>query len=93
MLHSLSARCLRRHGLRRWYSALPSNAYTNGDPSNPAVSSTPDVPSDQRNALDSALRVDQAGEIAATWIYKGQILILGRDKKLDPMLQVCPCLH
>ncbi|KAF8921538.1 ubiquinone biosynthesis protein COQ7-domain-containing protein [Mucidula mucida] len=56
MLHSLSARCLRRHGLRRWYSALPSNAYTNGDPSNPAVSSTPDVPSDQRNALDSALR-------------------------------------
>ena len=26
----------------------------------------------QREALDSALRVDQAGEIAANWIYKGQ---------------------
>ncbi|KAF9050734.1 COQ7-domain-containing protein [Hymenopellis radicata] len=90
MLRSLSTRCLRRHALRRWYtssSVLPSNAYTHGDPSNPAVSTTPDVPTDQRRALDSALRVDQAGEIAATWIYKGQILILGRDKKLEPMLQ------
>jgi len=43
----------------------------------PAVSSTPDdITSQQRAVLDSALRVDHAGEIAANWIYKGQMSVL-----------------
>lgn len=91
MLPSSSSHCLRRQVLQRCYataSRLPSHAYTHGDPVNPAVSSTPNVSEEQRRALDSALRVDQAGEIAATWIYKGQISVLGGDKKLDHLLQV-----
>ena len=44
----------------------------------------------QREALDDALRVDQAGEIAANWIYKGQMAILGHDPKLRFLIQVSP---
>ena len=44
----------------------------------------------QRVALDSALRVDQAGEIAANWIYKGQMVVLGHDPKLRSIIQVSP---
>lgn len=44
----------------------------------------------QREALDSALRVDQAGEIAANWIYKGQMVVLGHDPKLRFLIQVSP---
>jgi len=42
----------------------------------------------QREALDGALRVDQAGEIAANWIYKGQMMVLGHDPKLCSLIQV-----
>ena len=44
----------------------------------------------QQVALDSALRVDQAGEIAANWIYKGQMVVLGHDPKLRSLIQVSP---
>ncbi|CAG8472021.1 1225_t:CDS:2 [Diversispora eburnea] len=33
------------------------------------------------------IRVDQAGEIGANWIYKGQIAVLGKDKKVGPVIQ------
>ena len=57
--------------------------------SNPAVSTTPqNLTSDQRALLDSALRVDQAGEVAANWIYKGQMFVLGRDPSVAPLIQV-----
>ena len=46
----------------------------------------------QREALDSALRVDQAGEIAANWIYKGQMAVLGHNPKLRFLIQVSPTL-
>jgi ubiquinone biosynthesis monooxygenase Coq7 len=79
--------------LRRAYSttfSLASSRYT--DPSNlldPSVTTTPDNMSPaQRAALDSALRVDQAGEVAANWIYKGQLLVLGRDPSVGPIIQV-----
>src|SRR5262245_8076675 len=69
---------------------IPSSRYT--DPSNsldPSVSTTPDnISSSQRAALDSALRVDQAGEVAANWIYKGQLFILGRDPIVGSVIQV-----
>lgn len=70
---------------------LPSAAYTAVHRShNPATCTTPiDLTDSQRETLDSALRVDQAGEIAANYIYKGQVAILGRDKQVGPLIQVC----
>ncbi|EIM90509.1 COQ7 protein [Stereum hirsutum FP-91666 SS1] len=70
-------------------SQLPSDAYF--DPSrsgHPSTSSTPEyLTEEQREAIDIALRVDQAGEIAANYIYRGQHAVLGRDPKLGPLVQ------
>lgn len=33
------------------------------------------------------VRVDQSGEVGAYYIYMGQMAVLGRDKKLRPILQ------
>ncbi|KAI0328094.1 COQ7 protein [Cubamyces sp. BRFM 1775] len=66
-----------------------SNAYV--DPArsqDPSVTTTPEkVPRDVREELESALRVDQAGELAANWIYKGQHDVLGRDPATGPLIQ------
>lgn len=74
---------------------LASSAYT--DPARAgteAVTSTPkDITPEQRKTLEGALRVDQAGEIAANWIYHGQHFILGRDRKTGPLIQVCAPLR
>src|SRR5438270_13209962 len=42
----------------------------------------------QRQLIDSMIRIDQAGEIGANYIYKGQMAILGNDKKVGPIIQV-----
>ena len=71
-------------------SSLPSSAYT--DPTKgggPSTSSSPnDITKEQKHALDSALRVDQAGEVAANYIYKGQLAVLGRHRTAGPLIQV-----
>lgn len=41
----------------------------------------------QREMLTSAIRVDQAGEVAANWIYRGQMAILGKDVMAGPVIQ------
>lgn len=41
----------------------------------------------EREFLEPMIRVDQAGEVGAYYIYKGQIAVLGNDKKLKPILQ------
>lgn len=46
-----------------------------------------DIPPTLRGELESALRVDQAGELAANWIYKGQHDVLGRDPAMGPLIQ------
>ena len=57
----------------------------------PSFKTSPlDLTDAQREALDSALRVDQAGEIAANWIYKGQMVVLGHDPRLRSLIQVSP---
>ncbi|KAF8226186.1 COQ7 protein [Tricholoma matsutake] len=68
---------------------LASAAYTDSaQKSIPAITTTPhNLTPQQREALDSALRVDQAGEVAANWIYKGQLFILGRDPSAAPLIQ------
>lgn len=43
--------------------------------------------SKERAFLEPMIRVDQAGEVGAYYIYKGQIAVLGNDKKLRPILQ------
>jgi len=43
---------------------------------------------EQRALLEEMIRVDQAGELGANWIYRGQYAVLGSDKKVGPLLQV-----
>lgn len=74
--------------LARTITYRASNFYT--DPSKnqePGVSTSPDISTEQREILDRALRVDQAGEIAANWIYRGQFAVLGRDPRVGPLIQ------
>ncbi|KAJ7581019.1 COQ7 protein [Mycena floridula] len=69
--------------------ALASDIYL--DPAHardPSITTTPhDISPLQRATLDGALRVDQAGEVAANWIYRGQLFVLGRDPTAGPMIQ------
>ena len=70
----------------------PSSVYF--DPSattDPSIAQTPDnLTEAQREELQSALRVDQAGEVAANYIYKGQLAVFRRDPKYGPLIQVSP---
>ena len=70
----------------------PSSVYLDPTRSNEISfkTSPPDLTHAQRVALDTALRVDQAGEIAANWIYKGQMMMLGHDPRLRSLIQVSP---
>ncbi|KAH8829689.1 ubiquinone biosynthesis protein COQ7-domain-containing protein [Flagelloscypha sp. PMI_526] len=53
-----------------------------------ATQQTPtDLSANERATLDAALRVDQAGEIAANWIYRGQYFVLGNDVKAGPLIR------
>jgi 3-demethoxyubiquinol 3-hydroxylase len=77
--------------LARTTASTASSAYTDpSSPQRPAVATTPaDITQEQRDFLDAALRVDQAGEVAANWIYRGQMAVLGRDPISGPIIQVC----
>lgn len=43
---------------------------------------------EQFKVIDSILRVDQAGELAANWIYRGQHSVLKNDPESGPLIQV-----
>ncbi|KIM48952.1 hypothetical protein M413DRAFT_438129 [Hebeloma cylindrosporum] len=68
---------------------LPSTSYTDPSPGcELAAQATPsDLTESQRQILESALRVDQAGEIAANYIYQGQMAVLGEDKRMGSLIQ------
>ncbi|EIN07567.1 COQ7 protein [Punctularia strigosozonata HHB-11173 SS5] len=70
-------------------ASLASAAYTDGARSHEAaVTTSPEgLSSSQRETLNSALRVDQAGELAADWIYRGQLAVLRRDPSAGPVIQ------
>jgi len=73
----------------------PSAAYFDSTMStDPSVTQTPEnLTQAQREELQCALRVDQAGEVAANYIYKGQLAVFQRDPKYGPLIQVRPsCL-
>lgn len=70
-------------------SSVPSSAYL--DRTRRPDVSTSNTPADlspsQRRALEAALRVDQAGEVAANYIYEGQLTILRRDPLASSLIQ------
>lgn len=72
---------------------LPSDAYKALDAKGKTLEErshdTPRLSHAQREYLGRAIRVDQAGEIAANYIYMGQIAVLGGNPTLRPVLQVC----
>lgn len=67
----------------------PSSVYL--DPTRSSDASTSSTPDDlsptQRKALEAALRVDQAGEVAANYIYAGQFAVLRRDPATAALIQ------
>jgi ubiquinone biosynthesis monooxygenase Coq7 len=96
----LQSRCLRHSQLPRLRSfvhtrpPVPSAAYV--DPTrgpDVSTSSTPDdLSPSQRRVLEAALRVDQAGEVAANYIYEGQLAILRRDPVASALIQASSTL-
>jgi len=68
---------------------LASSGYTDPEKTkDPAVSATPrNLTREQRATLEAVIRVDQAGEVAANWIYMGQHAVLGREPKTGALLQ------
>ena len=66
------------------YKALDTRGYTRHD----CLLGTPQLTRAQRQCLDRTIRVDQAGEIAANYIYMGQIAVLGKNPDLRPVLHV-----
>jgi ubiquinone biosynthesis monooxygenase Coq7 len=70
----------------------PSAAYLDtSKATDPSINQTPEnLTEAQREELQSALRVDQAGEVAANYIYKGQLAVFHRDPKYGPLIQVRP---
>ncbi|ELU44986.1 COQ7 domain-containing protein [Rhizoctonia solani AG-1 IA] len=70
---------------------LASSAYVRAQAPSPATHETPsDLTRPQREGLEAALRVDQAGEVAANYIYMGQMAVLGSDPKVGGLIQVSP---
>ena len=67
----------------------PSSVYL--DPARNLDTSTSSTPDDlspsQRKALEAALRVDQAGEVAANYIYAGQFAVFRRDPATAALIQ------
>lgn len=70
-------------------SGLASSAYVGQQSSTLATNETPsDLTRPERKTLEAALRVDQAGEVAANYIYMGQMAVLGKDPKVGGLIQV-----
>lgn len=77
-------------------SASTSNSHNNtssADSSSTSTDASVSLPplklsKEQREILEEMIRVDQAGELGANWIYRGQYAVLGSDKKVGPLLQV-----
>ncbi|KAG0328881.1 ubiquinone biosynthesis monooxygenase Coq7 [Dissophora globulifera] len=69
-------------------SSGSSSSHIDGD-SNTTASNVPPLrlSKEQRAMLEQMIRVDQAGELGANWIYRGQYAVLGSDKKVGPLLQ------
>jgi len=63
-----------------------SAAYLNEPITESTSTTAQNLTSQQRDALTSAIRVDQAGELAANAIYAGQLSVLGRHPHVGPII-------
>ncbi|KAI9288525.1 ubiquinone biosynthesis protein COQ7-domain-containing protein [Umbelopsis sp. AD052] len=66
--------------------------YTTGNKNDSNEAEAPNLSSrkltqEELEFIKPMIRVDQAGEIGANFIYMGQIAVLGKDKNLRPILQ------
>lgn len=59
---------------------------TSNESESPKLSSRK-LTEEELELIKPMIRVDQAGEIGANYIYMGQIAVLGKDKNLRPILQ------
>ncbi|KAF9151144.1 ubiquinone biosynthesis monooxygenase Coq7 [Linnemannia schmuckeri] len=93
MTRALSTTALTRQATTSTPSAPSSdhNKASSTDFSSSTTDSAPVPPlklsKEQRELLEEMIRVDQAGELGANWIYRGQYAVLGSDKKVGPLLQ------
>jgi ubiquinone biosynthesis monooxygenase Coq7 len=90
MLQSRFLRHLQSPRLRSFlHTRPPSSAYLDRTRRpDVSTSSTPDdLSPSQRRVLEAALRVDQAGEIAANHIYEGQLAVLRHDPVASALIQ------
>ncbi|KAJ3183509.1 ubiquinone biosynthesis monooxygenase Coq7 [Geranomyces variabilis] len=82
----------RNHLQRRLQStvtyAAPTDAAAGAVP-NASPPPPPPAPltQEQKDLIASMLRVDQAGELGANWIYKGQMAVFENDPKVGPVVQ------
>lgn len=58
----------------------------NNEPESPKLNSRK-LTDEELELIKPMIRVDQAGEIGANYIYMGQMAVLGKDKNLRPILQ------
>ncbi|OLY79553.1 5-demethoxyubiquinone hydroxylase, mitochondrial [Smittium mucronatum] len=68
-------------------SLTTSQTSLNQEPRSESPASTHSgVSEEDLQMIQKFIRVDQAGETAAVWIYRGQMAILGRDPQLNSLL-------
>lgn len=80
--HRFQSRCLARHQQRAAFSSAPPRLEGSNHDSSSALSE------EQRKYLDKALRVNQAGELAATLIYTAQTPpIVKAHPHLQPLMK------
>ncbi|KAI8595049.1 hypothetical protein EDD21DRAFT_56957 [Dissophora ornata] len=86
-----TTRALSSSATSRQATTPPSpNTNNSGEDNDTTASDVPPLrlSQEQRALLEEMIRVDQAGELGANWIYRGQYAVLGSDKKVGPLLQV-----
>ena len=78
-------------------ATVPSTRSTGGDtaPPDPATTGTPaNLTAKQKELIARIIRVDQAGEVGANWIYRGQKMAMQvrGDKKAAKQIEVSSAL-
>lgn len=71
---------------RRIQRAFYTTKLSDNEAETPNLSSRKLTP-EELEFIKPMIRVDQAGEIGANYIYMGQMAVLGKDKNLRPILQ------
>ncbi|KAF9584073.1 ubiquinone biosynthesis monooxygenase Coq7 [Lunasporangiospora selenospora] len=68
-------------------TSTPASGSTTAATDSPSTEAPLRLSKEQREMLEEMIRIDQAGELGANWIYRGQYAVLGSDKKVGPLLE------